>query len=140
MRLVLIRGLPGAGKSTEARRRLNAAPDPARCCWVEADHFFERGGEYCFDPARLPEAHAACQAEGSRSMRAGLETVIVSNTFTQAWEMAPYRALADTYGYAVDVVTLYDGGLTDAALAARCEHNVPVAAIARMRARWEGDV
>ena len=46
--------------------------------------------------------------------------------------MAPYYAI-DPH---LQVIDLFDGGLTDAQLAARNIHGVPEATIAKMRARY----
>ena len=126
MILNVIRGLPGSGKSTEGERLT-----PGRC--FAADDFFYMlgGGEYAFDPRRLGEAHAHCQNNVEAAMLDG-HPVSVANTFTQAWEVSPYRALARRYGYEVKVIHMTGewGSI----------HGVPEAAIARMRERWEENV
>jgi predicted kinase len=122
MKIILVRGLPGSGKSTYARRIAGLSG----LIHVEADMFFEaRGG---FDPARLPEAHRWCQATTARCLAAG-HSVVVANTFTQRWELAPYWAMAQDYGATVEEVVMRGawGSI----------HNVPAATIAAMRARWE---
>jgi hypothetical protein len=57
--------------------------------------------------------------------------VVVSNTFTQEWEMEAYYKLAEDYGYRVYslVVENRHGGVN--------QHGVPNEAIARMKDRFE---
>lgn len=53
-RLVLVRGLPGSGKSALARD-LGAA---LTCEHFEADQYFMRSGRYQYDAGRVRDAHA----------------------------------------------------------------------------------
>lgn len=132
MRLVIIRGLPGSGKTTYAARNF---PNAYR---VSADDFFTGAdGVYRFDPSKIAQAHAACQGHVLHALNARLHPVVVHNTFTQRWEFSLYLYMAAVLNVPVTVRDLYDGGLTDEELAARCVHGVPVAAIAAMRARYE---
>lgn len=92
--LILLRGLPGAGKSTLAKT-FNGLH-------LEADMFFiTESGEYVFNPSNLPLAHQWCNHEVEIAMSAVQPMIIVSNTFTQEWEMESYMNLADKYGYRV---------------------------------------
>lgn len=127
--LVLIRGLPGAGKTSRAMEL-----DRAVC--VAADDWFARNGEYTFDPKGLLEAHTWCQDEAISGMKAGLP-VVVHNTFTQRWEMQPYLRAATELGLTVTVVSVFDGGCSDEELVRRNTHGVPLAAIQAMRSKWE---
>lgn len=120
--LYLIRGLPGSGKTTLARRLTDS--------FFEADQYFERPLGYAFDPAGLPAAHALCQANTETAMLCGVLVIAVSNTFSQQWEMEPYRVLADKHGYTVQELTM------TGPLRANV-HGVPPEAIAQMRDRWE---
>lgn len=122
--LVLIRGLPGSGKSTLARQY---AAHGFR--HYEADQYFTgRDGVYRFDPKRLKIAHSWCLGRVKTSMRASAN-IVVANTFTTRAEMRPYIDAALRYGYDTEIVeTTGDYGSI---------HNVPAAAIGRMRARWE---
>ena len=100
--LFLIRGLPGSGKSTFARHIWN---EYAVC---EADKFFyDKEGNYNFDPSKLKHAHAWCKNEVEIRMKDHqvnnqyYPEISVSNTFTQEWEMKDYYELAEKYGYKV---------------------------------------
>lgn len=121
--LILIRGLPGSGKTTAAKAYANAG-----FVHCEADHFFEGLNGYQFDAKKIGDAHAACLDRAIRAMN-DARNVVVSNTFTMRWEMKPYIEEAERYGYETsEMVMRGDYGST---------HNVPGTAIERMRARWE---
>lgn len=130
MTLFLFRGLPGSGKSTLANLLGLSV--------FEADNFFMKDGVYQFNPSLLPQAHAECQRLARESLELG-QSCIVSNTFTQRWEMEPYIQMAQATNTRLTVMSLFDGGCTDEVLAIRNTHGVPLEAIARMRARWEHD-
>jgi len=99
--LYLLRGLPGAGKSTLA----NQIGGPH----FEADmYFINENGEYIFNGADIKKAHQWCQSQVELAMiqnhiTYGLDSsdIVVSNTFTQEWEMDHYYKLAESYGYRV---------------------------------------
>jgi phenolic acid decarboxylase len=57
--------------------------------------------------------------------------VVVSNTFTQEWEMQVYYELAKKYGYRVHslIVENRHGGVN--------EHNVPGETLEKMKQRFE---
>lgn len=126
--LYIVRGIPGSGKSTFAKTLGGTH--------FETDEFFMVDGEYKFDPTKLKEAHRWCQDSVNTAMilnhTAGLNNVIVvSNTFTQGWEMEPYFQMADTYGYKVFSVIVENrhGGINT--------HGVPEDKLQVMRDRFE---
>lgn len=125
--LILVRGLPGSGKSTLAKR---LAADSEDCMLhVETDEYFVgEDGAYNFNAALLPTAHAWCQESARAALDSG-RSVIVSNTFTQKWEMAPYVKMAELGGHVLGIVICC--GIWQSC------HDVPEAAILRMRDRWE---
>jgi predicted kinase len=120
--LFLLRGLPGAGKSTLAKSLGGKH--------IEADMYFEYEGKYKFDASRLKEAHAWCQNAVRVWMTNNTEKIVVSNTFTQTWEMDYYFELAKEHGYRVYslVVENRHGGEN--------VHNVPKEKIEEMARRF----
>jgi predicted kinase len=121
--LFLLRGLPGSGKSTLAKSLGGKH--------IEADMYFMKDGKYQFDATRLRDAHNWCRHKAMEAMKAGLSKVIISNTFTQEWEMEAYHLLAEELGYTVFslIVENRHNGVN--------EHGVPQEALDRMKNRFE---
>jgi len=121
--LFLLRGIPGSGKSTVAK-----SIGGVHC---EADQYFMVNGEYVFEPTHIKDAHAFCQGRCQGAMEAGAERIVVSNTFTQEWEMESYMNLAKIHEYRVFslIVENRHDGIN--------EHNVPQTSIDRMKNRFE---
>lgn len=126
--LYLLRGVPGSGKSTVAQNIGGTH--------FETDKYFMVDGEYKFDPTKLKQYHQMCQDEVNLAMiqnhTANLnDVIVVSNTFTQEWEIKPYFDLAKTYGYQVFslIVENRHGGLN--------QHGVPEDKVQIMKDRFE---
>lgn len=121
--LFLLRGLPGSGKSTLAKSLGGEH--------FEADMFFMKDGEYKFDGTKIKKAHEWCQAQTEHWMSVGRERIVVSNTFTEEWEMESYYKLAEKYGYRVYslIVENRHGG--------ESVHDVPAQAMDIMENRFE---
>lgn len=99
--LILLRGIPGSGKTTLAKilLQIRVTDEPEV---LSADDFFENeNGEYNFDASKLKEAHNYCQFRCSERMRQQKAKIIVANTFTQEWEMEIYYEMAKRYNYRV---------------------------------------
>jgi predicted kinase len=122
--LFLLRGLPGAGKSTLAKSIGGSH--------VEADmYFLNEQGEYKFDPAKLKDAHNWCRETAEAAMKRGADKLIVSNTFTMEWEMDAYYELAEKYSFTVFslIVENRHGG--------KNVHNCPEEKVEMMKKRFE---
>ena len=136
--LFLIRGLPGAGKTTLAEQLLWLfscyQEDEGRfgqICSVSADDFMvDSEGNYLWQPELLGECHRECYATAESAMAEGVEDVIVHNTFTTEKEMQPYMDAAQEYNYrVVRLIVENTHGNTSV-------HNVPDKTLEAMRNRF----
>ena len=122
MKLLLIRGLPGSGKSTFAKTLIGYDH-------FEADmYFIQEDGSYKYDSAYIRKAHEWCKQRTYESLAAG-RNVVVSNTFIQLWTMKPYVNMADVLNAVLDVKEMSGqyGNI----------HNVPEDILIRMKEQWE---
>jgi len=135
--LIILRGIPGCGKSTVAEILADMGMDAGMpdgkaelatiCC---ADDFFMKSGEYKFNPKALGIAHMVCKKKCAKAMEAGEERVIVANTSTTEKEINPYIALAEEHGYMVIslIVENRHGGVN--------VHDVPEEGLKKMEERF----
>lgn len=102
--LIILRGLPGSGKSSLAALLSEEGKYPV----FSIDNYFtdHETGEYKFDPYQNHLAYKQCEMRTEDSMKNGARKIFVDNTFTIEWEMEPYFKLASRYNYAVFVVTV----------------------------------
>jgi len=132
--LYIVRGLPGSGKSTFAKKLVNA--DFLVC---EADKYFidRETGEYKFDGSKIKDAHKYCYDLVETYMKDSMindqwyREIVVSNTFTMEWEMTPYFELAKKYNYKVFCLIVenrHEG---------KNVHGVPTDKIEQMKDRFE---
>jgi predicted kinase len=122
--LILVRGIPGSGKSTFAKTLGGIH--------YEADMFFlDENSTYVFDPSKIKHAHAWCINSVLEKMKEGEERIVVSNTFTQKWELDPYMDLGKHQGYKVFVIVVENrhGGVNT--------HGCPEDKVEAMKNRFE---
>lgn len=148
-KLILVRGLPGSGKTTFAKFLLmNLENDVDVSMFAADDYFYDpKDGKYVFDASQLYNAHLSCQQNVEIAMMRGDDayqdflsgdrqhepscTVIVHNTFTAKKELKVYLDLADKYGFEVTslIVENRHGNIS--------VHNVPEETMERMKARFD---
>lgn len=122
--LIIIRGLPGSGKTTLAKAFKGKGVKH-----FEADMFFTHGGRYSYDRSKAAESHAWCLDSVCKALEKADAKVIVSNTFTTESEMYPYIEAADAVGAELSVIHCTgEFGST---------HGVPDEIMAKMGNRWE---
>ena len=129
--LILLRGLPGAGKTTLANSILLVKYTTESDVLSADDFFMGENGHYEFDSSKLKDAHNYCQFRCSEKMRQGAQRIVIANTFTQEWEMEPYFKMANVYGYRVHTVIVENrhGGEN--------VHNVPEDKLQQMKDRFQ---
>jgi hypothetical protein len=94
------------------------------------DYFTDSNGEYHYVPENSKEAHAACLRKYVEALQNPfIAVIVVDNTNISVAEIAPYYALAEAYGVAVDLITI-DCSPTSAH--ARNVHDVPLNTVVRM--------
>jgi predicted kinase len=130
--LIILRGLPGSGKSSFANYMFSNNI-------FEADkYFYDEDGTYNFDVTKLHTAHKWCQHQVEHAMEDNLESkgqycneIVVSNTSTTEKELEPYLKLAEKYDY--KVVSL----IVENRHGNKSVHNVPDETMEKMGKRFE---
>lgn len=128
-KLLLVRGLPGSGKSTYSAELCR---NTENLIHIEADMFFEDGcGNYNFKFNKLASAHRWCKTMAELYLEDGID-VVVANTFTTLKELRPYFKIAKDTGADVEVKTMRgDYGSI---------HDVPAETIKKMKNRFVEDI
>lgn len=142
--ILILAGIPGSGKTLlaemlKSKRQLRSLSTDI----LSADHFFTKDGEYKFDPSKFEKAHAQCWRAFVRRCDAWgtyprdlspQPTVIVDNTNTSPFELAPYVRYATACG--IPTLTLFV--LRDFELCVRDQtHGVQRVTMERMAERLE---
>ncbi|XP_076591831.1 uncharacterized protein n4bp2l2 [Chaetodon auriga] len=132
--LILMRGLPGSGKSTMARELLSTGPSGLI---LSTDDYFAHRDGYRYDPGLLGAAHEWNQSRAKDAMHDGRSPIIIDNTNIQVWEMKPYVKMALDRGYKVDFCEPDTSWKFDPyELEKRNKHGVPQEKIAQMMDRF----
>ena len=160
---VILRGVPGSGKSTVAQKLLEECWDiqvqipgttgdeymtSARGVICSADDYFKTtDGVYNFNAKLLKNAHEYCRSKVETCMQniAGLvggqmayDVIVVDNTNTRHWEYQPYVELAEKYGYEVEIKVVGEFDKESVLkYAQRNTHGVPVDKVIAMAERFE---
>lgn len=95
-KLTIIRGLPGSGKTTYAKKSYN-------CLILENDMYHIRNGEYEWDKKNMETAILWCLGTCRDALCHGMD-VVVSNTFTQKRYVDTYRRIAEETGAEFEVI------------------------------------
>jgi predicted kinase len=136
--LIIMRGIPGAGKSTKAKSLVGQGKIHS------TDDVIEKSGDYNeffakmvankdFSP--LSKVHSKNLKDAIESMKSGVTPVIVDNTNIRHNEPKAYVMAALEMGFADNNIKFVDvgtAGLEAAQLAARNTHGVPLEKIEQM--------
>ena len=135
--MVLMRGLPGSGKTTLAKE----LKGPSGIVLSTDDYFCDKHGKYIYEPSKIGDAHQWNKHRAIQRLKQSRTPIIIDNTNLQAWEMKPYVQLALQYGYDIDILDVDTSWkLSSKELARRNTHGVPAKKIEEMKGRYERDV
>ncbi|XP_029767821.1 uncharacterized protein LOC112117333 [Terrapene carolina triunguis] len=133
--LLILRGLPGSGKTTLSHILLGQNRDGVV---FSTDDYFRQQDGYTYNVAQLGDAHDWNQKRAKQAMDQGRSPIIIDNTNTQAWEMKPYVETALGKGYRVEFHEPDTWWKFDPEeLEKRNKHGVPREKIAQMLERYE---
>lgn len=133
LRCTIMRGIPGAGKSTwVAENRPNALV-------CSADHYhYNANRVYEFKPENIATAHNRCLMKFANAIEGGFGgggmDIVVDNTNVRVWEIAPYYRLAEAFGYNVEIVHIH---AEPTVAAQRTIHGVPPERVVEMARSFE---
>ncbi|KAK9402361.1 hypothetical protein NXF25_010717 [Crotalus adamanteus] len=99
-RLLILRGLPGSGKTTLSHILLGQLCNGT--VFSTDDYFHQINGCWTYNVSQLGAAHEWNQNRAKEAMDLGRSPIIIDNTNTQAWEMKPYVKAALEKGYHVE--------------------------------------
>lgn len=136
MYAIIMRGVPGSGKSTVAKI-LASAFEALNLSTVihSTDNLCMVDGEYLFDPNLAPERHARNLCNFAASLDAKIDVVICDNTNFKREFHKPYVSAAKARGYQVVYIEMSHPDAETAT--ARNVHSVPVEVIKQMLLSWE---
>lgn len=77
---VIMRGLPGSGKSSLAQQIIEETVKNAKDHIVSADNFFMQRGVYRYDSSKIEQAHNEAQQMFAQKASLGYSPLIVDNT------------------------------------------------------------
>lgn len=118
---IVVRGLPGSGKSTFAS--LIAGKDSI----VAADDFLYVDGKYVFTPERLKEAQRLALAKFIELVKAGEPLIVYTGVSPDLVDVRPYEMLAKEKGYSITYLVVENRhGKTSI-------HDVPSSVVKMMR-------
>lgn len=127
MKVVLMRGLPGSGKSTWIKANHPGA-------WViSADAFLMENGVYNWTVPRLTQAHQKCMAAFIVALGSNTPVIVLDNTNLRARDLRFYVEEAEKAGAEIEIRTI----LADSEECQRRQtHNVPASTFAKLVERF----
>jgi 2-phosphoglycerate kinase len=139
-KVYILRGVPGSGKSTYAKRLTR---------WggviCSADNYMvDEKGNYCFDPKKLPQVHSLCYSAFYYHLHyTNVSKIVLDNTNIKEWEFERYLDAIRIYNAVyddvyVEVITV--GCLEDVEkYIARGIHKVPAQRVKEMAKNLYGE-
>lgn len=128
-KLILMVGIPGSGKSTQAR----FIQEEEGGVILSTDDLFQSGEHYLWSAHLISMAHMLNQGKCREAMSRSISPIIIDNTNVRKNDRAHYITLAEEFGYTVELVepdTIWKNNVYECF--DKCKHNVPLGTIAKM--------
>eukprot|EP00731_Ephydatia_muelleri_P030433 Em0021g956a len=139
--VVIMRGVPGSGKSHLVNSCKEMLTDPSSVAVCSADQYFsEAPGGYKFATHLLPKAHAHCLGRFVHALTEGKRLLVVDNTNSKLWEYRVYVFICEVLGLKCHVLEIpcEHPSITNM-FCSRNVHGVDSAIVNRLVQRWEKD-
>lgn len=116
MKVFILRGIPGSGKSTWVEEYCHNLP-PVKVGVVEGkvaicradDYHINKYGIYEYKPENAKPAHDECFKKALAvlvHMPKEYSHLFIDNTNSSLWELSPYYRLAEALGHSVEIVQI----------------------------------
>ncbi|XP_072393564.1 uncharacterized protein [Diabrotica undecimpunctata] len=144
--LVILRGIPGSGKSFLGKKILEQTVGFDRNYQfhiMSSDDYFCQNprGNYEYDVHKIEDAHNWNQQRTFEKVSRGFSPIIIDNTNTQMWEMKAYATMAMDFGYIIEILEPDTHWcFNDKELSKRNIHGVPRQKIKEMIDRYEKNI
>ena len=137
--LVILRGLPGSGKTSYIKHLIqDQGINNYTIC--SAFYYFKKGLVYRYNPRRLPHAYQSCWRSFLEATMNDCPYIFVNNPNAEKWEYENYLFVGRQLGYDIDIVEIDCPGSTYVDyFQKRSRHNVPLQTARAMAERWEDD-
>ncbi len=131
-KLIILRGLPGSGKSEKAKQLVGNGVIHS------TDNFFTRDGKYVFNSDNIGKFHCLNLMNSIRSMQKGISPIIIDNTNIIASHCAGYVDQGKLYGYEIIIMEPDTPWAFDVEeLVKRNTHDTPIETIVDMLEQYE---
>ena len=135
--LIILRGLPGSGKTTLAHtitKKNNGGSI------ISTDDFFMTNEGYIYDPKKLHEAVHSAISNAELAMVNQESLIIIDNVNSRLWEAKLYIQNAIKYGYEITIVEPDTEWKNDVhILYQKNQHNIPIKYINYLKNQWDNN-
>ena len=98
MKVTVLRGISGSGKTTWANQQKGALI-------ISTDLFFIKDGVYVYDRSKLEDYHRQSFRQFIEAILRSEPWIIVDNTNIMPWDYAPFVTVGEAYHYETEILT-----------------------------------